>query len=110
MGIYKQFSDDNGVSQINEIPSDVLAPMHEWSSAKAWRLHTHAPGSFLDWHPSSGNLIITVLSGEIEIITSDGKSLICKAGDMRMTSDTGKGHIGRVTGKEICRVLMVDRG
>ena len=108
MGIYRQFTDSEGQSHNEELAPNSLEALTQWAPAKNWRLHIHPAGTFLDWHPASGVLIIVVLSGKIEIITSDGKGLVCCPGDMRITSDTGKGHIGRVVGDEPCKVLMVE--
>jgi hypothetical protein len=110
MEIFKQFTDEHGISQVAPIPENLIETLTKWAPAKAWRLHIHQPGTFLDWHPAGGKFLIVVLSGEIEIGTSDGKSLLCKSGTLRMTSDTGKGHTGRVSGKDPCMVLMVDIG
>ncbi|GHT64599.1 hypothetical protein FACS1894110_04550 [Spirochaetia bacterium] len=108
MELFKQFTDEQGVSQIVPIPENMIETLTKWAPAKAWRLHIHQPGTFLDWHPSDGKLLIIVLSGEIEIGTSDGKDFLCKPGMLRMTQDTGKGHTGRVSGSDPCVVLMVD--
>ncbi|MDR2933653.1 MAG: cupin domain-containing protein [Oscillospiraceae bacterium] len=110
MGIYRQFTDGEGQSHIEELNSATFESLMEWTDANAFRYHVHAPGTFLDWHPSSGKNIIVVLSGAIEITVTDGTSLVCKPGDLRMTSDTGKGHTGRVVGNEPCAVLMVHLG
>lgn len=107
MGVYRQFTDEQGHSHLAELSREALGKHTDWSPAGAWRLHVHPPGTFLDWHPSDGELLITVLSGVIEIGTSDGETLRCGPGTLRMTSDTGKGHTGRVSGQEPCLVLMV---
>jgi quercetin dioxygenase-like cupin family protein len=108
MGIYRQFSDSAEVSHLEEFSQVDLDKLKDWQNAKGVRLHVHTPGTFLDWHPAGGRYAIVVLSGQLEIGVSDGTKLICHAGDLRFTSDTGKGHTGRCVGDEPCTVLMVD--
>ena len=108
MGIYRQFSDEEGQSHIEALNAEVFEKLQSWSQTKAFRFHVHAPGTFLDWHPANGSFIIVVLSGTLELTVTDGTKLVCHAGDLRMTSDKGKGHTGRVLGDEPCTVLMVE--
>ncbi len=110
MGIYRQHSDVNGESHLEALPQETFDALCAWSGAKAFRFHVHPPGTFLTWHPAGGKLIIAVLSGKLEICVSDGTRLLCEPGDLRMTSDEGKGHTGRAIGDEPCTVLMVDIG
>jgi quercetin dioxygenase-like cupin family protein len=106
--VFRQFSDKNGETHFEEFSQDQIKSMTVWSHAKGWRFHIHQPGTFLDWHPADGNFVITVLAGTIEIGYSDGTKKICTPGTIRLTSDSGKGHTGRVIGNSPCMVLMVD--
>ncbi|MGI5897237.1 MAG: cupin domain-containing protein [Oscillospiraceae bacterium] len=108
MAIYRQYSDDQLESHLTPAALDTLAALEEWKGAAAYKIHVHEPGTFLDWHPASGSLLIVVLSGQLEITVTDGTKLICKPGDLRFTSDKGKGHTGRCIGDEPCVVLMVE--
>jgi len=108
MEIYNQFSDDAGVSHITPVPNDVMQKLTEWMPAKAWRLRIFEPGTFVDWHPVQGKLLSIIISGELEIGTSDGKTFRCKPGILRIASDTGKGHTARPIGNEPCMILMVN--
>jgi redox-sensitive bicupin YhaK (pirin superfamily) len=106
--VFRQFSDPQGESHFEALSQEKIKSMTEWSPAKRWRLHIHQPGTFLDWHPSEGDFIITVLSGTIEIGYTDGSKKVCTPGTIRLTSDVGKGHTGRVIGDSPCMVLMMD--
>jgi quercetin dioxygenase-like cupin family protein len=108
MGIYRQFSDEALESHLQPLTAGELANLTDWLPAKAFKLHTHAPGTFLDWHPAGSRYLIVVLSGLLEITVTDGTRLLCHPGDARFTSDQGKGHTGRAVGEEPCTVLMVD--
>ena len=108
MSIYRQFSDSNLESHLEMLSEEQFSNCKTWQKAKAYRFHVHAPGTFLDWHPTSGKYIITVLSGELEITVTDGTKKICRPGDARFTSDQGRGHTGRAIGDQPCVVLMVD--
>jgi hypothetical protein len=106
--VLRQFSDANGETHFEAFSQEKIKSLTEWSPAKGWKLHIHQPGTFLDWHPAGGEFIITVLSGTIEIGYSDGSKKLCTPGTIRLTSDAGKGHTGRVIGDSPCMVLMVD--
>jgi hypothetical protein len=108
MEIYRQFSDDRMQSHIEELEPQAFEKLKSWTHAKAFRFHVHAPGTFLDWHPANGKFLIVVLSGALEIGVTDGTRMLCRPGVLRITSDAGKGHTGRVVGDEPCVVLMVD--
>lgn len=110
MGIYRQFSDEVMESHLSPLTSELREMLQTWQNARAFRLHEHPPGTFLDWHPANGAFAIVVLSGALEITVTDGTQQVCRAGDLRFTSDAGKGHTGRVIGEEPCVVLMVDTG
>src|SRR5262245_50323759 len=68
-----------------------------------------APASWRsDWHPSSGRHLFAVLSGEWEIMTSDGETRRFKTGDVILVEDTnGIGHTSRVVSKEASLALLV---
>lgn len=107
MGIYKQYSDDNNESHLVKLDLEAHPELKDWNKAEGFKFHVHKPGTFLDWHPAGGYNCITILSGVLEITVSDGTQLQCHPGDVRFTSDQGKGHTGRVIGDEPCTVLMI---
>ena len=46
-----------------------------------------------DWHNSPRKTMVVVLEGGLEIVASDGKKRVFKAGDVFLQDDpTGKGH------------------
>ena len=64
-------------------------------------------GLFQDWHPASRRQLLFVLSGTLEIETSDGKKHQCSAGDVFLADDVGStGHCSRTIGGP-ARVLFV---
>jgi hypothetical protein len=110
MGIYRQYSDAQLESHLEELSPEQFEVCKAWQNARSFRFHVHEPGTFLDWHPAGGKFLIVVLSGELEICVTDGSKQICRAGDLRFTSDEGRGHTGRAAGDGPCVVLMVDIG
>ena len=110
MGLYRQYSDENLESHIEELSKELFIAHNSWQDARLFRFNVHKPGTFLDWHPAGGKFVIVVLSGTLEICVTDGTKQICRAGDLRFTSDEGRGHTGQVLGDEPCVVLMVDIG
>lgn len=64
-------------------------------------------GLYQDWHPASRRQLLFVLSGILEIETTDGKKLQCSSGDVFLADDVGSsGHRSRTIG-DPARVLFV---
>ena len=64
-------------------------------------------GLFQDWHPASRRQLLFVLSGTLEIETSDGKKHQCSSGEVFLADDVGsRGHCSRTIGGP-ARVLFV---
>src|SRR5712691_4805884 len=60
------------------------------------------------WHPSSARNLFFVLSGEWEVIASDGETRRFAAGSVLLVEDTsGKGHASRVVGDTESLAAMV---
>jgi redox-sensitive bicupin YhaK (pirin superfamily) len=64
-------------------------------------------GLYQDWHPASRRQLLFVLSGTLEVETSDGKKHQCSSGDVFLADDVGSsGHRTRTIGGP-ARVLFV---
>ena len=64
-------------------------------------------GLYQDWHPASRRQLLIVLSGTLEVETSDGKKHRCSSGDVFLADDVGsRGHRTRTIGGP-ARVLFV---
>ena len=64
-------------------------------------------GLYQDWHPATRRQLLFVLSGTLEIETSDGKKHRCSSGDVFLADDVGsRGHRSRTIGGP-ARVLFV---
>jgi redox-sensitive bicupin YhaK (pirin superfamily) len=64
-------------------------------------------GLFQDWHPASRRQLLFVLSGTLEVETSDGKKHRCSNGEVFLADDVGsRGHRTRTIGGP-ARVLFV---
>jgi hypothetical protein len=60
------------------------------------------------WHHAPASQIVVVLSGEVEVGTSDGEKRRTTAGQAFIADDlTGKGHVTRVIGGPV-RVLFIE--
>jgi hypothetical protein len=60
------------------------------------------------WHNAPRRQIGILLTGECEMVTSDGETRRFTAGDVALSEDlTGKGHITRVVGSEECWCAVV---
>ena len=69
---------------------------------------TEMPEGFCqDWHPASRRQLLVVLSGTLEIETSDGEKRRCSSGEVFLADDVGsRGHCSRTIGGP-ARVLFV---
>ena len=69
---------------------------------------TDMPGGlYQDWHPASRRQLLFVLSGTLEVETSDGKKHRCSSGEVFLADDVGsRGHRTRTIGGP-ARVLFV---
>jgi hypothetical protein len=64
-------------------------------------------GLYQDWHPASRRQLLFVLSGLLEIETSDGTKHRCGSGEVFLADDVGsRGHRSRTIGGP-ARVLFV---
>jgi len=64
-------------------------------------------GLYQDWHPASRRQLLIVLSGTLEVETSDGKKHRCSSGEIFLADDVGsRGHRTRTIGGP-ARVLFV---
>ncbi len=64
-------------------------------------------GLFQDWHPASRRQLLFVLSGTLEVETSDGQKRRASSGDVFLADDVGStGHCSRTIGGP-ARVLFV---
>ena len=64
-------------------------------------------GLYQDWHPASRRQLLVVLSGTLEVETSDGRKHQCSSGDVFLADDVGSsGHRTRTIGGP-ARVLFV---
>ncbi len=61
-----------------------------------------------DWHPSSARNLFFVISGEWEVMASDGETRRFGVGSVLLVEDTtGKGHSSRVVGEADSLAAMV---
>jgi hypothetical protein len=64
-------------------------------------------GFYQDWHPASRRQLLFVLSGTLEVETSDGKKQRCSSGEVFLADDVGsRGHRTRTIDGP-ARVLFV---
>lgn len=64
-------------------------------------------GLYQDWHPASRRQLLIVLSGTLEVETSDGKKHRCTSGEVFLADDVGsRGHRTRTIDGP-ARVLFV---
>ncbi|MGH9086115.1 MAG: cupin domain-containing protein [Acidimicrobiales bacterium] len=66
------------------------------------------PGWVGDWHPVPQRVLAVYLSGEGEMVASDGEARPLVAGTVLLAEDTtGTGHTSRVVGDDVMHVLII---
>ncbi|MGH7839792.1 MAG: hypothetical protein ACREQC_18500 [Candidatus Binataceae bacterium] len=99
----------DGGSRFEEIEVPINQPRpdtmgHTMMQSTAWpsasiRFVELPAGLDQTWHHAPARQVVVVLSGELEVGTSDGEKRRCIAGQAFIADDlTGKGHLTRVVG------------
>ena len=111
VNIKRVYKGKDDLAYFSEFPELFPAPVNQWSAPRAavgFRFMCWEDG-MLDWHPEVVNNFGTVLSGELELETGDGRIEVFHAGDICMAEDrTGKGHIDRARGMVHVFLIVVD--
>lgn len=78
------------------------------SPAAKYRFYTFQPGWVGDWHPCPARQFLALMSGSVEMETTDGTIRRLGPGDLVLLEDTtGKGHVTRNTGNGYAIFLVV---
>jgi hypothetical protein len=76
--------------------------------ATKYRFYTFQPGWIGDWHPCPARQFLALMSGAVEMETTDGTVMQFKPGDLVLLEDTaGKGHLTRNTGDGYASYLVI---
>ena len=76
--------------------------------ALKYRFYTFEPGWIGDWHPAPARQFLALMSGAVEMETTDGTVRRFLPGDLVLLQDTsGKGHLTRNTGDGYASFLVV---
>lgn len=76
--------------------------------ALKYRFYTFEPGWIGDWHPAPARQFLALMSGAVEMETTDGTARKFFPGDLVLLQDTsGKGHLTRNIGDGYATFLVV---
>jgi quercetin dioxygenase-like cupin family protein len=76
--------------------------------ATKYRFYTFQPGWIGDWHPCPARQFLALMSGTVEMETTDGTVRKLGPGDLILLEDTsGKGHVTRNIGDGYAIFLVV---
>ncbi len=79
--------------------------------ATKYRFYTFQPGWIGDWHPCPARQFLALMSGAVEMETTDGTIRRLGPGDLVLLEDTtGKGHVTRNIGGGYATFLVVPVG
>src|SRR6266849_6348964 len=112
------YADEHGESHFEDVEIDLVsteyAPpalpldLSDFTPATQFGFMRAPAGWSSDWHPTSARNIFFVLTGEWEVMASDGESRRFPAGSVLLVEDTtGKGHSSRVTSQTDSLAAMV---
>jgi len=118
MNYTRLYSDDRGESHFADVEIDLTltdyapraAPLSlsSFSPATQFGFMNAPAGWSSDWHPTSARNLFFVLTGEWEVMASDGESRRFSAGSALLVEDTtGKGHSSRVVSETDSLAAMV---
>jgi quercetin dioxygenase-like cupin family protein len=80
----------------------------EDKAASKYRFYTFEPGWIGELHPAPARQFLALLSGEVEMETTDGTVRRLGPGDLVLLEDTsGKGHVTRNIGDGYAMFLVV---
>jgi quercetin dioxygenase-like cupin family protein len=76
--------------------------------ASKYRFYSFQPGWIGDWHPCPARQFLALMSGSVEMETTDGTVRVLRPGDLVLLEDTtGKGHVTRNTGDGYATFFVV---
>ncbi len=76
--------------------------------ASKYRFYTFEPGWVGDWHPAPARQFLALMTGTVEMETTDGEVRQFFPGDLVLLQDTsGKGHLTRNVGKGYATFFVV---
>lgn len=76
--------------------------------ALKYRFYTFEPGWIGDWHPAPARQFLALMSGAVEMETTDGTARRFLPGDLVLLQDTsGKGHLTRNIGDGYATFLVI---
>ncbi|MBT8508849.1 cupin [Methanomicrobiaceae archaeon CYW5] len=115
---YRIYADSQGDSHLDVVTvgqslaqgAPPAAPFYisEDRAASKYRFYTFEPGWIGELHPAPTRQFLALLSGEVEVETTDGTIRRLGPGDLILLEDTsGKGHVTKNTGDGYAMFLVV---
>lgn len=115
---YRIYADSQGESHFDDVTVEQslaqgappAAPFYisEDGAATKYRFYTFEPGWIGELHPAPTRQFLALLSGEVEVETTDGTVRHLGPGDLILLEDTsGKGHVTKNTGDGYAMFLVV---
>jgi hypothetical protein len=93
---------------VNAAPPAPPLYLSENTPASRYLFYSFEPGWTGDLHPAPARQILALLSGTVEVETSDGTVMQFGPGDLILLEDTwGKGHCSRNIGDEYLNFFVV---
>ena len=95
-------------SLVSAAPPAAPFYVSEDGPALKYRFYTFEPGWIGDWHPAPTRQFLALMTGTVEMETTDGTVRKLSPGDLVLLEDTtGKGHVTRNTGKGYAMFFVV---
>jgi hypothetical protein len=106
------YADDHGHSLFGQVDLQLAGTPRRQSARNQdilyWQMAMHQPGHHVDFAPASAATMLCVMSGQLDLTTSNGDIRHFARGEMVFLQDIkGQGHITRVTSIDPCVTLMI---
>ena len=103
---HRFYNDTSGESHLDEVEvkqslAEAAPPappllVSAFNPAFQWGFFSVPVGWFGDWHPAPARQFMILLTGAVDVMTSDGSVLQMRSGDIVLLEDTGgRGHKSR---------------
>ncbi len=117
MKYHRFYSDATGESHIDEVKvkqslADAAPPappllVSAFNPASHWGFFSVPAGWFGDWHPAPSRQFMILLSGAVDVMTSDGSVFRMRSGDIVLLEDTsGRGHRSENVSDGVCHYFV----
>ena len=100
--------DQNGNSYFSTVDALDAQGRERYQPIECWQVWETQPGYFGPAKPVEKPICVALMSGKLEVTTSNGEKRYFSRGEVFLLQDTaGKGHTVRTIGVEPCKAMLL---